>query len=141
LIKSRLKSLIFATFSFLVLLLVLFPAGSVFAVGMGHGFYGTVTVGGVLANTGTVSAQVGGGGSASSSIASDGSYGLIVQGTIDDGATIHFYVNGQEAGQTDTFHDGRTTQLNLTVAAPVPVQYTLTYTTGANGSITGTSPQ
>ena len=138
-IKSRLKTLKFATLGFLVLLLVLFPAGSVFADGLGHGFSGTVKVGGVDADIGTViSAQVGGTEYGSCEVTTVGNYGLIVGGKIgdkiDEGATIDFYVDGRKADQTHPFHDGWTTiAFNLT--AP-PVQYDLTISSTAGGSVT-----
>jgi len=118
-IKARLKKLRFATFGFLVLLLALSPVSSVFAMGFGHGFYGTVKVDGVDADIGTViSAQVAGTEYGSWTVATPGEYALIVQGDIDEDATIHFYVDGQEADQTFPFHDGWTTKLDLTVTIP-----------------------
>ena len=144
-IKRRLKRLKFATFGFLVLLLALFPVSSVFAaIGLGHGFYGTVKVGNVDADINTViSAQVAGTDYGTCTVTTPGTYALIVQGEIDDGATIHFYVGGQEADQTFPFHDGWTTELNLTAAAPPPVQYTLGVICDpiAGGSVTLEPPQ
>ena len=119
-IKARLKKSRFATLVLLILLLALSPVSSVFAVGLGHGFYGTVKVDGVDADVGTViSAQVAGTEYGSWTVTTPGQYALIVQGDIDEGATIHFYVDGQEADQTFPFHDGWTTKLDLT-APPVP---------------------
>ena len=96
-IKARLKKLGFATLGFLVLLLALSPVSSVFAVGLGHGFYGTVKIDGMDADIGTViSAQVGETEYGSYTVTIPGSYALIVQGEIEESATIHFYVDGQE---------------------------------------------
>jgi len=120
-IKSRLKTLKFATFGFLVLLLALSPCSSVFAQGLGHGFHGTVKVAGEDASVGTViSAQVDETEYGSWEVTTAGQYALIVQDGIEDGATIHFYIDDQEAEQTFPFHDGWTTELNLTVVAPAP---------------------
>ena len=125
-IKARLKKLRFATLGFLILLLALFPLSSVFAVGLGHGFYGTVKINGVDADIGTaISAQVGGTEYGSCTVTTPGFYALIVEGEIDEGATIHFYVDGQEADQTFPFHDGWTTKLDLTVTT-APATYELT---------------
>jgi uncharacterized repeat protein (TIGR02543 family) len=125
-IKASLKKLTFATFGFLVLLLALSPVSSVFAVGLGHGFHGTVKINGVNAAIGTViSAQVAGTEYGSWTVTTPGQYVLIVQDDIDEGATIHFYVDGQEADQTFPFHDGWTTKLDLTVTT-LPTTYELT---------------
>jgi len=135
-IKTRLKRLKFATFGFLILLLALLPAGSVFADGMGHGFYGTVKVDGVDASIGTeISAKVGVTEYGSRTVTTPGSYALIVQGEIADGATIDFYVDGDKADETFPFHDGWTTELNLTVTVP-PVQYDLNISSTSGGSVT-----
>lgn len=110
-------------FGFLVLLLALSPATSVLAqVGLGHGFYGRVRIGGENAEIGSViSAQVDETEYGSCQVSTLGQYALIVQGSIDDGATINFYINDQKGDQTFLFHDGWTTQLGLTVpAAPPP---------------------
>jgi hypothetical protein len=120
-IKASLKKLRFATFGFLVLLLALSPVSSVFAVGFGHGFHGTVKLDGVDADIGTViRAQVAGTEYGSCTITTPGSYALIVEGEIDEGATIYFYVDGQEADETFPFHDGWTTKLDLTAPEEVP---------------------
>jgi autotransporter-associated beta strand protein len=42
---------------------------------------------------------------------------------------------------TTTYNGGPTAGLRLSVAAVAPPSYTLTYTAGANGSLTGTTPQ
>ena len=136
-IKARLKKLRFATLGFLVLLLALSPVSSVFAVGLGHGFYGTVKVNGMDADVGTViSAQVAGTEYGNWTVTIPGQYALIVQGDIDEGATIHFYVDDQEADQTFAFHDGWTTKLDLTAPPASPVRYDLTISNSIGGSIT-----
>jgi len=125
-INASLRKLRFATFGFLVLLLALSPVSSVFAQGLGHGFHGTVKINGVNAAIGTViSARVAGTEYGSSTVTTPGQYNMIVQGEIDEGATIHFYVDGQEADQTFPFHDGWTTKLDLTVTT-LPTTYELT---------------
>ena len=135
-IKERLRKLRFATLGLLILLLALSPVSSVFAVGFGHGFYGTVKVDGVDAGAGTViSAQVAGTEYGNWTVTTPGSYALIVQGDIDEGATIHFYVDGQEADQTFPFHDGWTTKLDLTVTT-LPATYELTISSTFGGSVT-----
>jgi len=147
-IKSKLPKLKFAIFGFLVLLLALSPVTSVVAQGLGHGFYGTVKIGGEDAEIGTaISARVAGTEYGSCQVATPGQYALIVQGEIEDSATINFYINGQEADQTFPFHDGWTTQLALTVAeaGPVPTPTVVTNTASAvtrtsatlNGNLTG----
>ena len=142
-IKARLKKLRFATFGFLILLLALSPVSSVFAVGFGHGFYGTVKVGGMDADIGTViSAQVAGTEYGSCIVTTSGSYALIVQDDIAEGATIHFYVDGQEADQDFLFHDGWTTELNLTATTseeeplPSPFPFPCFIATAAYGTPT-----
>jgi Divergent InlB B-repeat domain len=137
-IKANLRKLTFATLGFLVLLLTLSPVSSVFAVGLGHGFYGTVKVDGVDADIGTViSAQVAGIEYGNWTVTTTGQYALIVQGDIDEGATIHFYVDGQEADQPFPYHDGWTTTLNLT-ATTSPAIYALTMAANPVGGGTAT---
>lgn len=92
--------------------------------GLPHAFYGSVTVNGVSSPDGTeVLAKVDQG----SILATQnpvttvgGSYGcdspyLLVQGDISDGEIITFYVNGVSTGQTEEWHSGEVTQLDLTV--------------------------
>ena len=45
---------------------------------------------------------------------------LIVQGIIQDGAIITFYVNGVSTGQTAEWHSGGVAELDLTVTIPRP---------------------
>jgi len=141
-IKARLKKLRFVTIGFLILLLALFPLSSVFAVGLGHGFYGTVKINGVDADIGTaISAQVAEMEYGSCTVTTPGFYALIVEGEIDEDATIHFYVDGQEADQTFPFHDGYTTKLDLTVTTTY--ELTMAADPGAGGTatdLTGASP-
>jgi NOL1/NOP2/fmu family ribosome biogenesis protein len=133
-INRRLR---FVALGFLVLILALFPVSSVFAAGLGHGFYGTVKVGGVDAGAGTViSARVGGTQYGSCTVTTPGSYTLIVQGDIAEGATIDFYVAGKKADQTFPFKDGRTTNLDLTVT-PATYQLTISSITGGSVSTPG----
>jgi hypothetical protein len=135
-IKASLKKSNIAAFGFLVLLLALSPVSSIVAQGMGHAFSGTVKIDGGDAAVGTViSAQVAGTEYGSCTVTTPGSYALIVQGEIADGATIHFYVAGQEADQTFAFHDGWTTQLDLTATGTV-ITYELTISSTSGGSVT-----
>jgi uncharacterized repeat protein (TIGR02543 family) len=127
--KGILKRSSIAAFGFLVLLLASSPISPAVAQGLGHAFYGTVKTDGTDAAAGTViSAHVAGTEFGGCTVTTAGSYALMVQGEIDEGASILFYVGGQEADQTFPFHDGWTTELNLTLAAvPVP-KYALTIT-------------
>jgi hypothetical protein len=136
--KASLKRLSVVTFGFLVLLLALSPISSIVAQGLGHAFYGTVKIDGGDADIGTViSARVDGTEYGSSTVTTPGQYALIVQGDIAGGTTIHFYVDGQEADQTFLFHDGWTTELDLTVTTGLPVpKYALTITAGEGGAAT-----
>ena len=138
-IKASLKKLSVATFGLLVLLLALSPSNPVFAQapGLGHAFSGTVKADGEDVAIGTViTAHVDGTKYGSCTVITPGFYGLIVQNDITEGATIYFYVSGQEADQTFPFHDGWTTTLNLTAPAP-PVLYDLIISSTEGGSITG----
>ena len=94
-----------------------------------HAFYGTVTIGGAPAPIGTlISTQVGGVECGNYTTSVVGQYGnpaeidyLVVQGDIETGATIDFYVNGSKADQTYPFEaGGGPTELDLTAAAPTP---------------------
>jgi hypothetical protein len=134
-IKASLKKLSVITFAFLILLLALSPVSSIVAQGLGHAFSGTVKIdGGDAAASTVISAQVAGTEYGSCIVTTPGSYALIVQGDIDGGATIHFYVDGQEADQTFPFHDAWTTELDLTVTTGIPVpKYALTITADPSG--------
>ena len=112
-------------------------------IALPHPFYGTVTIEGSPAPVGTViTADVGGVvyGSITTTVA--GQYGgpgaldekLMVQGPIQDGATIHFYADGYEADETYPFSQGADpTELNLTVRLP---RYDLTVARTTGGSVT-----
>jgi len=113
-----------------------------------HAFYGTVEINGSPAPVGT-SVEARGEGVATgidgnpTTTTVRGIYGtsnpfeprLIVQGDIDNGAIITFYVNGTSTGQTCPFDSGETTQLDLsvTIVAPPPptVETNLFGTTGS----------
>ena len=112
-----------------------------------HYFYGTVTVNGTAAPAGTtIEAMCTGVVNDASNpitITQPGVYGsanplasvprLLVQGTITDGATIEFYINGFKANETSTWHEGQTEVLNLTVNTPLIV-ITTTLPGGVAGS-------
>jgi len=117
---------------FIVLALLLsLGATPVFANGipaLPHAFYGSVTINGNPAPVGTEVEAKGTG--VLTGIADNptittvsGIYGtanpfqhrLIVQGNIDEGATLTFYVNGVSTGQTAEWHSGETTELPLSV--------------------------
>lgn len=121
----------------LICLLVLF-AVPVYADGippLPHAFYGDVTINGSPAPTGTrVEARgtgvITGVEDNPTITAQTGVYGtsnpfehrLLVQGNIDEGATITFYVNGTSTGQTAEWHSSEVTELDLsvTIVAPPP---------------------
>jgi len=125
------------TFVALVCLLLLtIGAIPVYADGvpaLPHAFYGSVSINGSPAPAGTsveargegVATGIGGNPTVTSV---SGVYGtsnpleprLVVQGNIEEGATITFYVNGTSTSQTAEWHSGETTELNLstTIAAP-----------------------
>ena len=94
-----------------------------------HAFYGTVTIGGAPAPVGTlISAQVGGVDCGNYTVSVVGQYGnpaeldyLVVQGDIETGATIDFYIDGIKADQTYPFEvGGGPTELDLTSPTPTP---------------------
>jgi hypothetical protein len=100
-----------------------------------HAFYGNVTLNGVPAPVGTSVEARGEGvqtGIAGNPITTGelGKYGgpgafdqkLVVQGGINDGTPVTFYVNGVATGQTAAWHSGDTTELDLsvTIAPPPP---------------------
>ena len=121
------KATIFIVLAFLLVLC----AAPVYAQGipsLPHAFYGSVTVNGSPAPIGTDVEARGEGvltGIEDNPIRTTvvGVYGttnpfehrLIVQGDIEEGATISFYVNGVFTDQTAEWHSGETTELNLTV--------------------------
>ncbi|MFC1983793.1 CARDB domain-containing protein [Chloroflexota bacterium] len=98
-----------------------------------HAFYGNVTINGSPASTGTTVEARGEGvltGIAGNPIkvTETGKYGgpggldpkLVVQGDIADEATITFYVNGKNTGETYHFDSGETTELPLSVTITEP---------------------
>jgi len=112
-------------------------------IALPHPFYGTVTIQGSPAPVGTViTADIGGVVCGSITTTVEGQYGspdaldekLVVQGPIQDGATIHFYADGHEADETYPFSQGADpTELNLTVRLP---RYDLTVARTTGGSVT-----
>jgi len=98
-----------------------------------HAFYGSVTINGAPAPAGTSVEARGEGvltGIQDNPVITSaaGIYGtsnpfqhrLLVQGDIEDGATLTFYVNGISTGQTAAWHSGNTTQLDLALTIPGP---------------------
>ena len=96
-----------------------------------HAFYGTVKINDSPAPAGTQIEARGEGltsGIEGNPIVTTtaGSYGsadpmgpkLIVQGSIQDGTTVTFYINGVSTGQTAEWHSGGVAELNLTVTIP-----------------------
>jgi len=125
------------TFVVLVCLLLLtLGAVPVYADGvpaLPHAFYGSVAINGSPAPAGTsVEARgegVATGISGNPTVTSvSGVYGtsnpleprLVVQGNIEEGANITFYVNGTSTGQAAEWHSGETTELNLSVTIAAP---------------------
>ncbi len=124
-----------------------------------HSFYGTVTIDGAPATAGTVIDARGTGVFTAVppynpiTTTVEGEYGsssplgpwLVVQGYIDEGTPIGFYVNNvqaqlydvaaQASSDTYAFHSGTFTELNLIVGTP-PAQYTLMVASTAGGSVT-----
>jgi len=116
-------------------LLIGLCAAPVYAQGpaLPHAFYGGLEINGAPADEGTlVEARTNG---ASLNVPGNpiltteaGRYGsgsptgvkLLVYGSIADGATIHFYINGVEADQTAAWSPGQVTELNLTVTLEQP---------------------
>jgi hypothetical protein len=128
------KGKIFA-FILLALLLALFAtpvyAGSI--PSLPHAFYGAVKINGSLAPVGTQVEVKGEGVQTGVNnnpfvTNAEGTYGgsnplapkLIVQGSITEGATLTFYVNGAKADQTAAWHSGEVTELNLTATPQTP---------------------
>jgi len=96
-----------------------------------HAFYGSVTVNGAPASSGTKVSATADSGSVITNAQNPvttvgGSYGingpyLLVQGDISPGAIITFYVNGVSTGQTATFEAGggpTRCDLSVTISAP-----------------------
>ena len=125
-------------------LLVGFPAIPVLAdvPALPHAFYGTVEINDNPASIGTTVKATGPG--VRTNIAGNpitvtetGKYGgpggldpkLVVQGDIEEGATITFFVNDVSTGLTTEWHSGEVTELPLsvTIAAPPAPYYPPTY--------------
>jgi hypothetical protein len=108
-----------------------------------HAFYGTVKINDSPAPIGTeVEAEVEGvvtGEGNPITVTEAGKYGgpggldpkLVVQGDIEDGATITFYVNGVAADQTAEWNSGEVTELNLTATIPMPTVTSVSPASGA----------
>lgn len=124
--------------SFIVLAFMLvFCAVPAYANGipnLPHAFYGSVKINGSPAPVGTTVEARGEGvatGVAGNPVTTttSGIYGtaspfeprLVVQGDINEGTTITFYVNDVSTGKTAEWHSGETTQLNLSVTISAPV--------------------
>jgi len=116
-------------FMLLAMLLAL-AATPVYAAGapsLPHAFYGTVDINGSPAPVGTSVKVVGEGvqtgvGTNPIITTAEGEYGggadpmapkLVVQGSVADGATVTFYVNGFSTGQTAQWYSGEVTEVNL----------------------------
>jgi hypothetical protein len=111
----------------MLLALVTTPVYADVAPSLPHAFYGAVEINGSPAPVGTSVKVMGDGvqtGVGNNPIVTivEGEYGggtnpmapkLIVQGTIADGATVTFYVNGFDTGQTAQWHSGYVTEVNL----------------------------
>ena len=99
---------------------VLLSSVALAAPGIPHQFYGTVIVNGAPAESAVVSARINGVEVASTTTA-DGKYGYSPIFYVDDpnnnrpGKTIEFFVNDVSTGQTATFVNGKSTEINLTV--------------------------
>ena len=115
-----------------------------------HPFQGTLTIGGFPAPEGTVvTAETAGVQRGSITTTVEGQYGssspfgphLVVQGDIEEGTTISFFLNGVEANETFGFASGTlpATELNLTVTAPDETDPTVAIDSTAT-SPTNTSP-
>ena len=114
-------------------------------------FYGDLTIESVDAPVGTqVIAKVAGLEFEVTTV-TEGEYGrgldlkLVVQGEIDDGATVDFYVSNAELGLTEVkanetapFDDGKITELNLTVGEVVDVTPPKVVSTIPEAGATGT---
>jgi len=118
-------------FMFLAMLLALAatPVYADIAPTLPHAFYGAVAINGSPAPVGTLVKVMGEGvqtGVGTNPIETTvaGEYGggtdpmapkLVVQGSVADGTTVTFYVNGFSTGQTATWHSGEVTEVDLAV--------------------------
>jgi hypothetical protein len=108
---------------------------------MPHQFYGTVSLDGVPVQQGTLEeAFVNGVKGAETTVDGEGRYGynpiFRVSGTA--GATVTFKVGGVLTNETATWESGKVQELNLTIhgGTQPPVQYNLTISSTAGGSVT-----
>jgi hypothetical protein len=108
---------------------------------MPHQFYGTVSLDGTPVQQGTlVEAFVDDVKQAETTVDGEGRYGynpiFRVSGTA--GATVTFHVGGIEADEDATWESGKVQELNLTIheGTQPPVQYNLTISSTAGGSVT-----
>ena len=108
---------------------------------MPHQFYGTVTLDGNPVQQGTLlEAFVDDVKGAETTVDGEGRYGynpiFRVPGTA--GATVTFHVGGVEADEDATWESGKVQELNLTIhgGTQPPVQYNLTISSTAGGSVT-----
>jgi hypothetical protein len=113
----------------MLLALAVSPVYADEAPSLPHAFYGTVEINGSAAPAGTEVEARGDGvqtGVGNNPIITDvvGEYGggedplapkLIVQGSVAEGATVTFYVNGFSTGQMAEWHSGEVTEVDLAV--------------------------
>ena len=111
----------------MLLALAVTPVYADIAPTLPHAFYGVVEINGSPAPVGTSVKVVGEGvqtGVGTNPIVTtvEGEFGggadplvpkLVVQGTVAEGATVSFYVNGFATGQTAVWHSGEVTEVNL----------------------------
>jgi hypothetical protein len=103
-----------------------------------HAFYGSVRfIDGPALSGMVVTAKVNGV-ERGSAVISNGNYGpyLLVRdpgNEVNEGDTIYFYVNGIQANEVATFHNGEITKLDLTVNALLPTTTTIPPVTGGGG--------
>ena len=113
----------------MLLALAVTPVYAAGAPSLPHAFYGAVDINGSPAPVGTLVKVMGEGvqtGVGTNPIATsvEGEYGgganplepkLVVQGSVADGTTVTFYVNGFATGQTAQWQSGEVTEVNLAV--------------------------
>jgi len=147
------KAIVFVALAFLLML----GATPVYADGvppLPHAFYGDVTINGSPAPIGTTVEARGSGvltGIEGNPITTTerGKYGspnpleprLIVQGDIQDGAALTFYVNGVSTGQTAEWHSGETTEFNLSLVSNIIAQKVETVPAGQTDYVIDFSAQ
>ena len=111
----------------LLLALAVTPVYADVAPSLPHAFYGTVDINGSPAPVGTLVKVVGEGveigvGTNPIEVTVEGEYGggadpmapkLVVQGSVAEGTSVTFYVNGFDTGQTAVWQSGGVTEVNL----------------------------